>query len=676
MWERSVMVAALLAAAAFASAARRPLTVDDQFRLAEPGTPLLSPDGRWVLYSVERVALAENARRSTTWIAPTGENAGAPRELLREGDTGPLWAPSSRSVFFLRAVGEGAQRSRELFEQPLEGGEAAQVSRVGPGPDGSWQMAPDGRSFIVLRQEAQASGPGADGDVVFVDEGSNGQTRDHWMNVWRFELATRALTRVTRRDWWINGADVAPDGRTAVVAAQPDNQRNTRWKTELFAVDLETGAARQLTHNQAPELSPRFSPDGRSVLFAAVRLDRWENGNGDLWLLDVATGATRNLTPGHRGRFGGPVFSPDGATLFLQSGYGTTRFPVQVDVASGRITALADTEGVMRVGSWSADRRSYAYLYTDVATPADVYVGRTAARGDRQRRITDLNPWVRAEVALGRGQRVQWTSDDGRAVDGLLTLPPLDLRPAGALPLIVHVPCGPGCAWLNSFSAKQQVFAGLGYAQLAPNVRGASNYDDVHMLGNRFDIGGGDRRDLETGVDALVARGIADPDRLAIDGWSYGAILGAFTLTRTTRFKAASLGAMVSDFVSEFGATAYYDMERWYLGGSPWSEPEQWRGRSALTHADRVRTPTLLHHGDDDTTCSPFQSMNFFAALRYHGTTARLLRYPGEGHDFRQPSHLKLRDDQDVAWMQWFVRGIRPDGTDRGDLPRSGASGP
>ena len=135
------------------------------------------------------------------------------------------------------------------------------------------------------------------------------------MNVWRFDVATRELRRVTQRDWWIHGTDLAPDGRTAVVAAQPDNQRNTRWKTELFAVDLGSGAVRQLTHNQAPELGPRFAPDGRSVLFSAVRLDRWENGNGDLWLLDLASGATRKLTPGHRGRFLGPVFGPDGKAV-------------------------------------------------------------------------------------------------------------------------------------------------------------------------------------------------------------------------------------------------------------------------------------------------------------------------------------------------------------------------
>jgi dipeptidyl aminopeptidase/acylaminoacyl peptidase len=630
---------------------KRPMTVDDQFRLAEPGAPLLSPDGQWVLYTVERAVLAENARHSSTWLAPT-DGSHPPREFLHEGDASPMWAPGSRSVFFLR--------NHELFEQRVEDAEAVQRSHLGPGPDGTWQLSRDGSFFLVVRPEATASGPGAESDAVFVDEGSNGQTRDYWLNLWRYDLAAATLTRITNRDWSINSADLSPDGRRAIVAARPDNQRNTRARTELFVVDLATGESRQLTHNAAPEADPFWSPDGESVVFFAVRLDRWEFGNGDLWRLDVATGETRNLTPLHKGRFTQAVFSPDGKSLLVSSGYGTARFPVRIDVASGRITPLVQTEGNVRVGSWSADRRTFAYVYHDFLTPPDVYIGDAAVPADRQRRLTDLNPWVREEIVLGSAQRVQWKSFDGRPIEGLLYLPPGDTAMQRPLPMIVHVACGPGCAWLNSFSCKHQVYAGLGYAQLLPNVRGTSNYDDELMQGNKFDIGGGDRRDLMAGVDAMIARKIADADRLAIDGWSYGAILAGYTLTTTTRFKAASLGAMVSDWVAEYGAGAHYDLELWFLGGNPWTKPEHWRERSNLTHADRVRTPTLLHHGDEDSTDAPFHSMNYFVALRTFGTPARLIRYPGEPHDLRQPLHLQIRDTQDVAWMQRFCSSSRP----------------
>lgn len=648
-----ILMILIVSSPAPAQPVKRPMTVDDQFRLIEPGAPLLSPDGQWVLYTTRRASLAENAWHSSTWLAPT-DGRRPPKEFLREGDASPMWAPTSRAVFFLRGG--------ELFEQGIEETAAVQRSHLGPGPEGTWQLSRDGKFFLILRPEAAAAGPGAESDAVFVDEGSNGQTRNYWLNLWRYDLDQEKLTRLTNRDGSILSADLSPDGRSAIVAARPDNRRNTRARTELFVVDLATGSSRQVTHNAAPENNPQWSPDGASVLFSAVRLDRWENGNGDLWRLDVASGEIRNLTPSHRGRFAQPVFSPDGKSLFVPSGFGTARFPVRIDIASGRITPLVQTEGNVRVGSWSDDRRTFAYIYQDFTTPPDIYIGQTDSSADRQRRLTDLNPWVREEIALGSVQRVQWSSFDGRSIEGLLHLPPGGIDTIGVQkprPMIVHVACGPGCAWLNQFSVKSQVYAGLGYAQLSPNVRGTSNYDDELMRGNKFDIGGGDRRDLLAGVDAMVARKIADPDRLAIDGWSYGAVLAGYTLTQTTRFKAASLGAMVSDWMSEYGAGANYDMELWYLGGDPWTNPEHWRERSSLTHADRVRTPTLLHHGDEDETDAPFHSLNYFAALRKFGTPARLIRYPGEPHDFQQPLHLQLRDTQDVAWMQWFVRGIR-----------------
>jgi dipeptidyl aminopeptidase/acylaminoacyl peptidase len=646
-------------------AGKRPMKVDDQFRLIEPGPPVVSPDGRWVIYTVERASLTENARHSSFWIAPT-DGTRPPREFLRDGDSSPMWAPNSRSIFFLRMAGSGEEQSRELFEQGLDESAAVQHSHVGPGPGGTWQLSHDGKFFLIIRQEAKPSGPGADSGVVFVDEGSNGQVRDYWLNLWRYDLAAEKLTRITQRDWWINSADLSPDGQTAIVAGRPDNGRNSGWKAELFLVDVSTGSVRQLTHNKVPESNPQWSPDGKYALFSAVRLDRWGLGNGNLWRVDVANGGTRNLTPNHKGRFVQPiVFSTDGNSLFLSSGYGTTRFPAQIDIASGRITPLVKTEGNVRVGSWSEDRRTYAYIYQNFVTPPDVYIGRIDVSSDIQHRVTDLNPWVQEEILLGSVQRVQWKSFDGTSIEGLLYLPPEHTIAQKQLPMIVHVACGPGCAWLNSFSLKNHVYAGLGYAQLCPNVRGSSNYDDKLMRANMFDIGGGDRRDLMSGVDAMVAQKIAAPNQLAIDGWSYGAILAGYTITKTNRFKAASLGAMVSDWVSEYGAGAGYDMERWFLGGNPWTKPEHWRERSSLTHADRVRTPTLLHHGDDDDTDSPFHSMNYFVALRKSGTVARFIRYPGESHDLHQPQHLRIRDTQDIAWMQWFVRHIAdPDNAD------------
>ena len=640
-----------------AQPSKHPMTVEDRFRFVDAGAPLVSPDGNWVLFTRAQLTLSDNARHTTTWLARThGDSTSA--SFLREGDAAPMWAPDSRSVYFFRTATTGENRHRELFQQTIGDSVAMQLSALGTDGGGDWQLSRDGTFFLISKDEQKASGPGAESDVVYVDEGSNGQVRYYWSNLWRYDLASRARRRITQRDWSINTFDLSPDGRWAVVEAAPDNQRNTGWKTELYLVEMENGATRQLTHNAAPERSPHWSPDGTSVLFTAVRLDSWQNGNGDLWLLNIASGSIRDVTPGHTGRFTQPVFSPDGGSIYAGSGYGTTRFPVRIDVASGKTTRLIATAGVAAVNSWSADRSVYAYRYSDNQTPPDLYIGTVGDIADKQRRISDLNPWIRRDIALGSVELVHWQSTDGYRIEGLLIRPPANGPDRNPRAMIVHVPCGPGCGWVNDFSLKNQVYAGLGYVQLSVVVRGSNNYDDPFMQANYFDLGGGDLRDVMTGVNAMIARRIAHPDSLAIDGWSYGAILGGYILTQDTRFKAASLGAMVSDWTNDYGTSANYSGIRWFFGGTPWTNPK-WRERSSLTHADKIRTPTLLHHGDDDDTDLPFHSMNFYAALRNTGTPVRYIRYPGEGHDLRQPAHLQLRDAEDVAWMERYVRGKR-----------------
>lgn len=632
----------------------RPMTIDDQFRLQEPSQSTLSPNGRWVFYTVRAPSLKENAVHERIWLAPT-DGSVQPRAFLQEGDNNAMWSPNSESVYFLRTVtaSDGRRRS-QLFRQGVNDADARQLSHLPAGNAGSWQMCSAGSVFLIVRAEDTPDAPGVSSDVTIVNEGSNGQSRATWDNLWLYNSATDTLRRITNRKWAIVDASLSGDCNRAVVAARPDHDRNGRWKSELFVVELPSGAARQITHNRVPEASPQWSPDNRNVLFSAVSLRSWQNGNGDLWLLDSETGRVRDLTPNHRGRFGPAVFSADGKTIYAASGYGTTRFPVAIDVqAGGHIRALIRTSGNVRPESWSANRTAYSYVYQDSITPPDVYVGWISSTGDRQQRISDLNPWVRNEIALSAATTTEWQSRDGLRIEGLLYRP-LSAPQRGSA-AIVNVPCGPGCAWLNSFSIMNQVWAGLGYVQLFANVRGASNYDDRYMRANTFDIGGGDSDDIITGAQMLVERHLADPHRIALKGWSYGAVLGGMTISRTRVFSAASLGAMVSNWPAEFG-NASYDVERWYIGGNPWSNAAKWQDRSSFARADRIHTPTLLHHGDDDTTDWPIQSMDFYAALRHFGTPVRLVRYPNEGHDFTQPQHLRLRDTLDV---EWFARWLQ-----------------
>ncbi len=198
----------------------------------------------------------------------------------------------------------------------------------------------------------------------------------------------------------------------------------------------------------------------------------------------------------------------------------------------------------------------------------------------------------------------------------------------------------------------------MGYASLCPNVRGSSGYSDEFLRGNMYDIGGGDYWDLMTGVDYVIKEGYVDSEKMGVHGWSYGGILGAWTITHTNRFKAASLGAMVCNWISEYGPGFNYDVRLWYIGGTPWDNPKGYQGKSAFTYIKNVTTPTLIMHGEKDRTCTESQSMLFFTALKDMGKTVRYIRFPRESHGFREPRHQRTRDIEEIKWMQKYVLGI------------------
>ncbi|MBT4187694.1 MAG: S9 family peptidase, partial [Gemmatimonadales bacterium] len=347
-------------------------------------------------------------------------------------------------------------------------------------------------------------------------------------------------------------------------------------------------------------------------------------------------------------------WTPDGSAILFSGLQGTDNNLFRLNVGNGSVDQVTQAAGSLSPSSFSRDHSRMAYVFQDFDTPADVWVAKTD--GSEGRRLTEVNPRITQELVLGEGKVIQWNSADGTEIEGLLMLPPG--HDGSSLPLLLHIHGGPAGVFRNSFDTRNHVWAGLGYAQLFPNVRGSSGYTDELLQGNMNDIGGGDYQDLMTGVDAVVDMGLADPDQLGLRGWSYGGILGGWTVTQTDRFKGASVGAMVSDWTSEYGPGFNHDVRLWYIGGTPWENPEEWRQRSALTHVANVTTPTLILHGMNDTTDTEAQSMMFFQALKDLGRDTRYIRFPREPHGFREPRHQRTRDVEEIRWIQKYVRGI------------------
>ncbi len=631
---------------------RRAMTTDDGLDMVQVGGAMISPDGSWVLFSKSELNWEENERETTWWRVST--EGGEPYRYIGDDGGGNFqFSPDGSRLAFTRSVDDESQ----LFLLPTTGGEAVQLSEHETSI-GSYAWSEDGSKIIFVatepRTEEEEEAREAGYDAIFVDEGPNGQQSGNWNNLWLIEVESGAERRLTDTDHRIGSFSVAPNGDRILFTSRIENRRNQQNLSEIQLLEVEAGTIRRLTDNSAPEGRLSWAPDGRSFAYTARTDGEWELLLDKIWVMDPDGGGRRIVSGAFDGNIGNFVWAPDASAILFSGLHGTNNNLYRINLGSDSVEQITSSVGSLAPSSFSRDRVKMAYVFQDFDTPADIWVGPTDGTGAVQ--LTDVNPTITDELVLGQGEVIRWESRDGTEIEGILMLPAE--YQSGMLPLLLHILGGPAGVFRNSFSASNHVWAGLGYAQLFPNVRGSSGYDDDLLRGNLRDIGSGDYEDLMTGVDELISRGIADPDKLGLRGWSYGGILGGWTITQTDRFKGASVGAMVSDWTSEYGPGFNHDVRLWYIGGTPWDNTDEWRERSALTHVANVTTPTLVLHGINDRTDTEPQSMMFFQALKDQGKITRYIRFPREPHGFQEPRHQRTRDVEEIRWIQKYVRNI------------------
>ena len=631
---------------------RRAMTTDDGLDMVQVGGAMISPDGSWVLFSKSELNWEEN-ERETTWWRVSAEGGEPYRYIGDDGGGNFQFSPDGSRLAFTRSVDDESQ----LFLLPTTGGEAVQLSEHETSI-GSYAWSEDGSKIIFVatepRTDEEEEAREAGYDAIFVDEGPNGQQSGNWNNLWLIEVESGAERRLTDTDHRIGSFSVAPNGDRILFTSRIENRRNQQNLSEIQLLEVEAGTIRQLTDNSAPEGRLSWAPDGRSFAYTARTDGEWELLLDKIWVMDPDGGDRRIVSGAFDGNIGNFVWAPDASAILFSGLHGTNNNLYRINLGSDSVEQITSSVGSLAPSSFSRDRVKMAYVFQDFDTPADIWVGPTDGTGAVQ--LTDVNPTITDELVLGQGEVIRWESRDGTEIEGILMLPAE--YQSGMLPLLLHIHGGPAGVFRNSFSASNHVWAGLGYAQLFPNVRGSSGYDDDLLRGNLRDIGSGDYEDLMTGVDELISRGIADPDKLGLRGWSYGGILGGWTITQTDRFKGASVGAMVSDWTSEYGPGFNHDVRLWYIGGTPWDNTDEWRERSALTHVANVTTPTLVLHGINDRTDTEPQSMMFFQALKDQGKITRYIRFPREPHGFQEPRHQRTRDVEEIRWIQKYVRNI------------------
>ena len=678
-----VLAAALLAAAPSARA-----DDDASFTLARflevpvIGATAVSPDGARVAYTVTRRDLAEDTRETRLWLADVA--SGATRQLTYSDlQVGQLaWRPDG-ALSFLRAEDGKAQ----VFVNPLDGSEPRAVTSL-PADVAAYWWSPDGTRLAVLAvppeeedddAPAEIAGDPRDRDVYDVPaDREDWEVRDRlehpeqYPQLYVLEAGADHADAVplTAAPWHCYHAAWSSDGRTLALTYNPLFSSLVDEEQRIALVDAESGEAEAITPADRHASLAAFSPDGGRLAYYRDRDADYRAylNLKDVVVRDVATGAERVVTAGTAWTLGGsgstpgtaPAWSADGRFLYLPAAEGTSLDLVRVDVAAGTVEKLTDLAG--NLADLSIAGGTAAFVESELHRPGSLLAGppdgelRALATTDDAVAAYDLRPPVELRLP----------GHEGGFVDAFLFLPPGKGRD-DRLPAVIEMHGGPYSRYGNAWTTRYpwQVLSREGFAVVLVNPRGGTGYGADFLRGVHRDFGTDDFRDIMAAVDALVAQGTIDPDRLGFTGYSYGGLMTDVVVGRTGRFKAAVSIAGIWNYTSAMGQNNPQLFIDSY--DRPWADDlaRMWE-HSPASRAAAITTPTLVMHGTEDEPVDPRQSIEMFSYLQLNGVPSRLVLYPGEGHGINRPSHMI---DYQTRELQWFRHYLLGDEDAAGALP-------
>ncbi len=705
----------------------RPPTPDDLFRFRIPTDPQLSPDGSQVAFVVQTVAPGRDAYRHAVWLAPADGSAPARQVTIGvRNDTHPRFSPDGRTLAFLsdrRPIVEEepeAPKDREDGTQvhllPIDGGEARRLTDL-PRGVGGFAWSPDGTRLVVRSashgatraQDARARGttpppqPGQPpvSDFRYLDRLQNmlngpGFIYDQVQNLWIVDVSTGAARRLTQGPTSHDEPAWSPDGTRIAFTAQAGRNPDLGWRHDVSVVDVGSGVVTRVAGAGGAFSCPTWLPGGDALAVMGSRFPRRGGSRNDLWLFpaDGSAGGPRggrnltgqhdlmpgsgmgsDLTPGEPARL---QVAPDGRALLFTAPIRGSYELWRVDLERGDVERL--TEDRHYLSGWHAVSRPDGGLRVAAVRSTPVEVSEVAVldldaagrNGAGLSRATHLNDDVVDDLGL-RMPEERWCTVDGREVQAWLVR--AAATDAGPAPLVLEIHGGPHTLYGWSPGWEFQVLAAAGISVVYANPRGSEGYGEDFNAANLPDWGDGPMRDVLAHVDAIVAAGIADPARLGVTGGSYGGYLTNWIVGHTDRFAAALTCRSVTDLASlvltgDLAGGTFGLME---FGKMPWEDPELYRRLSPLTYADRIRTPLLIQHAENDLRCPISQAEALFAILRALRRPVRFMRVPHETHELTRSGTPFRRAENLVQIRAWFDHYLVAGRRDLPPLPRDRA---
>ena len=658
---RTLVLGAACAAAVFLSAPLRGQapaapSIDALIELERVGSPALSGDGQRVAFTVRRTNWADNSYETDLWLA--GSTATDARQLTRgpKSSQQPQWAPEHRTLGFI----SDRDGTRQIYRLDVTGGEAERLTSVKEGVT-AFAWAPDGRRLAYTTpgtvSEALKAREERWGDITLEDE----DRRYGHLHV--LDLGTRASRVLTSGSFVVGAFDWSPDGSHIAFDHRISNDAGDGGSADISVVEVATGSRRPLVTQEGPDTNPRWSPDGQQVAFqTAMAKPFYFFQNGELAVVTATTGAVRSITP---------TFDEDPsligwttAGVFFSASQRTETGLFVVDPATRTIRRVPAPAGLIaNQFSVSQDGAQVAYVGASPTGFPDVYRAQ-ASTLLRAERLSNAHRQI-ADWPAHRREVIRWKSQDGTEIEGVLHVP-ATAAPGTRHPLLVVIHGGPtGVSRPQPYASASfypiDGFLARGALVLEPNYRGSAGYGEAFRSLNVRNLGIGDAWDVLSGIDALVQQGRVDPARVGSMGWSQGGYISAFLTTRhADRFRAISVGAGISDWMTYYVNTDIHPFTRQYLKATPWDDPKIYADTSPMTYIRQARTPTLIQHGDQDPRVPVPNAFQLYQGLRDQNVPVRLALFKGFGHGLTRPKANRAAMEQNWAFFGTHIWGDAP----------------
>lgn len=656
----SLLLAAVLTAAPLSAQTAvdtRPITMRTTLEMPSYGGYRLSPDAQRVLFTRSERDTTDWSTTSHIWLHELDTERTWQLTNSEKGESNPRWLPDGRVVF-----SSNRGEETELWVITPGAGEAARLVDDDEAPSNG-EFSPDLARIAFTERSDRPDKKEWDERVKKKDDGYFAEKRNTFTHVWVYDIAAKTKKQLTSGEHDHNGVAWSPDGQWLAYASNRSGRTildaGHNNNTDIFVVAADSGAERQLTTGEGPDGSPVWSPDGRTIAYASSDYVNNSADQTDLKVVAAEGGEPRNLTADFDWSISNIEWSKDGRHVYFSAAQGLSTHLYRVPASGGEPERIAfGDDFVLSSVDRSADGQRWLVTGGTLAEPNVVYLTRPDGR-DPQRVLEDHENL--SDFRVARAQTLTWQGADGWEIEGILTYP-VDYVEGQRYPMILQVHGGPHGRFSSSFNAGAQIWAARGYAVLQGNPRGSSGRTFEFSNANQLDWGGKDYIDIMNGVDEVIEMGVADPEQLAIMGGSYGGFMTFWAVTQTDRFKAAIGHAGISDWYSFFGQTDIPNLLEFGFGGLPSQSKETFERWSPIEFADRVTTPLLITHGEEDRRVPIPQADQYYRMLKKLDRTVEFLRYPREGHGIAEPAHRLHLDAEQAKWFETYVlkRAARP----------------